>query len=39
MLELVHVRHSVCLPNYVYPIPKSTLDLVTSSDDDEDVVL
>ena len=38
-LELVHVRHSVRLPNYVYPIPKVNLDLVTSSDDDEEVVL
>jgi len=39
MLNLVHVRHSVCLPNYVYPIPKANLDVVTSSDEEEEVVL
>lgn len=39
MLNLVHVRHSVCLPNYLYPIPKANLDVVTSSDEEEEVVL
>ena len=34
-LELAHIRHSVCLPNYVYPIAKVSLDQVTSSDEED----